>query len=154
MPNSTEGNKACLLARQTPQASDDRTAEHIAAVASKTEKDSLVKFMAAKSAADAVPAGAPRRWSVPRARPQHAGNSAPALGGADKAKKKTWENWRKKDREVRNFAQGNVRVPIDLKDAFNLKDAFKGPGPGRCCEAPRAGRGWHGRRHPVLADEI
>ena len=88
MPNSTDGNKACILARQTPQVSDDRTAARTAAVVSKTKKDSLVKFMAAKLAANAMPVGAPRRWSVPRARPQDAGNAAMALGGADRAKKK------------------------------------------------------------------
>ena len=36
------------------------------------------------------------------------------LGAADKAKKKAQENWRKKDREVRNIAQVNVRVPVGL----------------------------------------
>ena len=41
-----------------------------------------------------------------------------ALGAADKAKKKAQENWRKKDREVHNIAQVNVRVPVDLLDAF------------------------------------
>jgi hypothetical protein len=41
-----------------------------------------------------------------------------ALGAADKAKKKAQENWRKKDREVRNIAQVNARVPIGLQDAF------------------------------------
>jgi hypothetical protein len=57
-----------LQERALPQVSDDRTVERIAAVESKTKKGSLVKFMAAKVAADAMPVGAPRRWSVPRAR--------------------------------------------------------------------------------------
>lgn len=68
MPNGTDGNKVSILASQTPQASEDCTAEHIASAVSKTKKDFLVKFMAAKLAADAMPADAPRRWSVPRAR--------------------------------------------------------------------------------------
>ncbi len=42
-----------------------------------------------------------------------------ALGAADKAKKKkAQENWRQRDREVRNIVQVNVRVPISHKDAF------------------------------------
>lgn len=41
-----------------------------------------------------------------------------ALRGADHAKKKAQENWRQRDREVRNIAQVNVRVPIGHKDAF------------------------------------
>ncbi len=41
-----------------------------------------------------------------------------ALRGADKAKKRAQENWRKRDREVRNIAQVNVRVPIRHKDPF------------------------------------
>ena len=40
-----------------------------------------------------------------------------ALGAADKAKK-AQENWRKKDREVHNIVQVNVRVPIGLLDAL------------------------------------
>lgn len=67
MLNSTDGNKVSISVRQAPRASDDRTAARIAAVVSKTKKDSLVKFMAAKSAVDAAPAGAPRR-GVPQAR--------------------------------------------------------------------------------------
>ena len=104
MPDSTDGNKVSILADQTPQTSEDRIAERFAAAVSRTKKDSLVKFMAAKSAADAMPVGAPRRWSVPRARSQHLGNAAMVLGAADKAKKKVYENWRKKDREVYNIA--------------------------------------------------
>ncbi len=41
-----------------------------------------------------------------------------ALRAADKAKKKAQEKWRQRDREVRNIAQVNVRVPIGLKDHF------------------------------------
>ena len=41
-----------------------------------------------------------------------------ALRAADQAKKKAQEKWRQWDREVRNIAQVNVRVPISLKDAF------------------------------------
>ncbi len=41
-----------------------------------------------------------------------------ALRAADQAKKKAQENWRKRDEEVRNIAQVNLRVPIGLKDAF------------------------------------
>lgn len=54
MPNSTGGNKVSILPRQTPQAREDRAAERIAAVASKTKKDYLDKVIAAKSAADTV----------------------------------------------------------------------------------------------------
>ena len=41
-----------------------------------------------------------------------------ALRAADKAKKQAQENWRQRDREVRNIAQVNVRVPIRHKDPF------------------------------------
>ena len=41
-----------------------------------------------------------------------------ALRTADQAKRKAQEKWRQKDREVRNIAQVNVRVPIRHKDAF------------------------------------
>jgi hypothetical protein len=41
-----------------------------------------------------------------------------ALGDADEAKKKAQEKWRQRDREVRNIAQVNVRVPIGLKESF------------------------------------
>ena len=41
-----------------------------------------------------------------------------ALRAADQAKAKAQENWRQRDREVRNIAQVNVRVPIGLKDPF------------------------------------
>ena len=41
-----------------------------------------------------------------------------ALRAADQAKKKAQEKWRKRDREVGNIAQVNVRVPIGLKDHF------------------------------------
>ncbi len=53
-----------------------------------------------------------------------------ALGAADKAKKQAQENWRKNEREVRNIAQVNVRVPVGLLDAFKrfgelLRDSKK-----------------------------
>lgn len=54
MPNSTDGKKVSISARQPLQAGEDRTAARIAAAVSKTKKDSLDKVMAAKSAADAV----------------------------------------------------------------------------------------------------
>ncbi len=41
-----------------------------------------------------------------------------ALRAADQAKKKAQEKWRQRDREVRNIAQVNVRVPTGLKDPF------------------------------------
>ena len=45
-----------------------------------------------------------------------------ALRVADKAKaeakRKAQENWRQKDREARDIAQVNVRVPVGLKDPF------------------------------------
>ena len=41
-----------------------------------------------------------------------------ALRASDKAKKKAQEIWRKKDREIRNIAQVNVRVPIRHKAPF------------------------------------
>ena len=40
-----------------------------------------------------------------------------ALRAADKAKK-AQEKWRQRDREARNIAQVNVRVPTGLKDHF------------------------------------
>ncbi len=53
-----------------------------------------------------------------------------ALRAADKAKKKAQQNWRQRDREVRNIAQVNVRVPVGLVVAFKqfgelLRDSKK-----------------------------
>ncbi len=74
-----------------------------------------------------------------------------ALRAADQAKKKAQENWRQRDREVRNIAQVNVRVPIGLKDPFKrfgelLRDgkkpseAFAGAFPGDYAAPLRAAK--------------
>ena len=47
-----------------------------------------------------------------------------ALRAADKAKKKAQDNWRQRDKEVRNFDQVNVRVPARHKDRFKLFAKF------------------------------
>ena len=41
-----------------------------------------------------------------------------ALCATNQTKKKAQEKWRQRDREVRNSAQVNVRVPIGLKAPF------------------------------------
>jgi hypothetical protein len=57
-----------------------------------------------------------------RGRDLDAGNAAMAPRAADKAKaeakRKAQEKWRQRDREVRDIAQVNVRVPVGLKDHF------------------------------------
>ncbi len=97
-----------------------------------------------------MPAGAPRR-GVPWARSQHLVNAAMTLGAADKAKKKAQESWRKKDREVHDIAQVNVRVPIRHKAVFKQfgdllrkgespREAFAGAFPGDYAALLRAAK--------------
>lgn len=77
-----------------------------------------------------------------------------ALRATGQAKKKAQEDWRQRDREVRNIAQVNVRVPTGLKDHFKrfgelLRDGKKSweafdrvsqrlRGPSPHCEATQA----------------
>jgi hypothetical protein len=73
------------------------------------------------------------------------------LRAADEAKKKAQESWRKKDREVHDIAQVNVRVPIRHKAAFmqfgdllrkseRPREAFAGAFPGDYAALLRAAK--------------